>query len=134
MIGFGRYVAECLVVPRFFLLIAAALLVSLPAVAGEASVVGAKAEAVGNGTWRFYVTLRHDDEGWAHYADAWDILGPDGKVLATRTLLHPHETEQPFTRSLSNVKIPDSVTEVRIRAHDNIHGYGGATMTVSLPR
>jgi len=55
-------------------------------------------------------------------------------VLATRTLLHPHENEQPFTRSLSGVRIPDGVTEVIVRAHDKVHGYGGAEMRVTVAR
>ena len=117
------------------LLIAA--LLCLPAgaaLAGEADVVDARAERAANGTWRFSVTVRHADEGWDHYADAWEVLAPDGTVLATRTLLHPHETEQPFTRALSGVRIPDGVTEVRIRARDSVHAYGGKELVVTLPR
>ena len=43
------------------------------------------------------VTVQHADTGWDHYADAWEVLAPDGTVLGTRTLLHPHTDEQPFT-------------------------------------
>ena len=111
----------------------AVALISAAALAGEADVVGARAEPVGNGTWRFHVTVRHADEGWNHYADGWDVLAPDGTVLGTRKLLHPHETEQPFTRSLSGVRIPAGITEVRLRAHDSVHGHGGAEFTVKLP-
>ena len=113
-----------------------ALLCLLPAAApaGEADVVDARAEKAGNGTYRFSVTVRHADEGWDHYADAWDVLAPDGTVLGTRTLLHPHETEQPFTRSLSGVRIPAGVTEVRIRARDSVHEYGGREIVVTVPR
>jgi len=102
--------------------------------AGEADVVDARAERAGDGTWRFAVTVRHADEGWDHYADAWEVLAPDGTVLGTRTLLHPHETEQPFTRSLSGVRIPDGLTEIGIRAHDKVHGYGGKELLVTVPR
>jgi hypothetical protein len=124
----------CIIKPALGLFISAVLAVALtgPAAAGEADVVGVKATPGSNGTWRFDVAVRHDDAGWDHYADAWDILGPDGTVLGTRKLLHPHETEQPFTRSLSGVAIPDVVTTVTIRAHDSVHGYGGAEMTVEL--
>ncbi|MDH3228599.1 MAG: hypothetical protein OEN55_02290 [Alphaproteobacteria bacterium] len=113
-----------------------ALLCLLPgaALAGEADVVGARAEQAGDGTWRFAVTVRHADAGWDHYADAWDVLAPDGTVLGTRTLLHPHEAEQPFTRALSGVRIPAGVTEVRIRARDSVHEYGGKELVVSVPR
>jgi hypothetical protein len=49
-------------------------------------------------------------------------------------LLHPHEAEQPFTRSLSGVEIPEDVGEVEVRAHDNVHGQLGAAMRVRLDR
>ena len=78
-----------------------------------------------NGTWTAHVTVRHEDTGWNHYADAWRIVDPDHKVLGTRALYHPHETEQPFTRSLSGIAIPLSVTWVVVQAHDKVHGWGG---------
>ena len=85
------------------------------------------------GTWRVSATVEHADEGWDHYADRWEVLAPDGTILATRELLHPHVEEQPFTRSLAGVVIPDGIEEVIIRAHDNVHGYGGAEVTVAVP-
>ncbi len=111
---------------------ALALLASAAALAGEADVVGVKASKSGGG-YSFDVTVRHADTGWEHYADAWDVLAPDGTVLGTRTLFHPHENEQPFTRSLSGVRIPAGVTEVTIRARDKVHEYGGKKFTVKLP-
>ncbi|MGG7567133.1 hypothetical protein ACQ5SO_13345 [Rhodovulum sp. DZ06] len=114
---------------RLVLLLA---LLPLPALAGEVEIVAAEARE-GAGGWRFDVTLRHGDTGWDHYADAWRVLGPDGAVLGTRTLLHPHETEQPFTRALSGVRIPAGVSEVRIEARDSVHGWAPTTLTVALP-
>ncbi len=108
------------------------VLTARPTVAGEADVVAATAERAANGTWRFDVTVSHDDEGWDHYADRWEVRDLDGTVIATRTLLHPHETEQPFTRSLTGVTIPDGVAEVEIHAHDSVHGFGGAVVQVNL--
>ncbi|NJN45833.1 MAG: hypothetical protein HC808_04395 [Candidatus Competibacteraceae bacterium] len=102
--------------------------------AGEADVVDVKATATGDATYRFDVTVRHADEGWDHYADRWDVVAPDGKVLGTRVLYHPHVDEQPFTRSLDAVRIPLTVNQVTIRAHDLVHGYGGTEMTVALDR
>lgn len=104
-----------------------------PAQAGEADVVGATARKAANGTYGFDVTLRHADEGWDHYADAWDVLAPDGALLGTRVLYHPHVDEQPFTRSLSGVKVPAGVSEVTIRARDKVHAYGGREFTLKLP-
>ncbi len=111
-----------------------AALLPAAAAAGEADVIDARAERSADGTFRFSVTVRHADAGWDHYADAWEVLAPDGAVLGTRTLLHPHETEQPFTRSLSGVRIPDGITQVRLRAHDSVHGHGGSEITVTVPR
>jgi hypothetical protein len=101
--------------------------------AGEADIVEAQARAAADGTWRFMVTVEHADDGWEHYANRWEVVGPGGQILGTRQLTHPHVDEQPFTRSLSGVSLPESVTSVTIRAHDSVHGYGGAMVTVELP-
>ncbi|HEX9771247.1 MAG TPA: hypothetical protein VGA50_18890 [Kiloniellales bacterium] len=102
--------------------------------AGEADVVAVEAAEEGAGTWRFEVTVAHADAGWDHYADKWEVLAPDGRVLATRVLLHPHVGEQSFTRSLGGVAVPAEIERVILRAHDSVHGLGGAEMTVELAR
>ncbi len=107
-------------------------LIAGPARAGEADVVAAEAHRSSDGTWRFDVTVRHADTGWEHYADRWEVLAPDGTLLGERVLLHPHVEEQPFTRSLSGVRIPPQIHRVRIRAHDSVHGYGGRGLTLEL--
>ena len=106
---------------------------SSTSIAGEADVVGVEVQKESAGTYRFDVTVAHGDEGWDHYADAWDVVAPDGTVLGTRVLLHPHENEQPFTRSLSGVVIPEGITEVTLRAKDSVHEYGGLEMQAILP-
>lgn len=107
-------------------------LTATPSIAGEADVLEVRAERKGD-SWRFTVTVAHADAGWDHYADRWEVLAPDGTILGSRVLLHPHETEQPFTRSLGGVTIPAGISRVEIRAHDKIHGYGGKTVTITLP-
>lgn len=102
--------------------------------ADDAAVLAATATPEGPGSYRFSATVRHGDTGWEHYADKFQIETPDGQVLGTRVLLHPHENEQPFTRSLSGVKIPPGVTEVVVRAHDKVHGWGKKTFTLRLPK
>ena len=102
--------------------------------AGEADVVMVKARKSGVNSYQFDVTVSHGDEGWNHYVDKWDILGPDITVIGTRTLYHPHVDEQPFTRNLSEVKIPEEIGKVTVRAHDSVHGYGGKEVSVVLPR
>ncbi|MDP7546587.1 MAG: hypothetical protein QGF20_04775 [Alphaproteobacteria bacterium] len=119
---------------RFLLVFLSALTLAQPVLAGEADVVGVKVTKSGPGVYHFAVSVRHGDTGWKHYADAWQVLGPDGTVLGTRVLAHPHENEQPFTRSLSGVAIPKGIVKVRLMARDKVHGYGGAEMMVDLPR
>jgi hypothetical protein len=113
----------------------------LPAAVGKgnADVVHVRAVQAGDGTWTFHVTVEHPDTGWEDYADGWDVVSPEGEVLKpdpgspfTRLLLHPHETEQPFTRSQSRIAIPNEVTRVLVRAHDLVDGYGGREVWVDL--
>lgn len=106
---------------------------AVPASAGEADVVDARAECRGE-RCTFVVTVHHADAGWSHYANRFEILDEEGEVLATRVLHHPHVDEQPFTRALQDAEIPKHVTRVRVRAHDSDHGHGGAEKLVELDR
>ncbi len=108
------------------------LLVSPPALPDEADVVSVDAICHSDSTCDFNVTVQHADDGWDHFANRWEVRTVDGKRLAIRELAHPHVKEQPFTRSLENVRIPDGVTEVIVRARDSVHGYGGKEVTVQL--
>ena len=55
-----------------------------------------------------------------------------GKELGKRVLHHPHEKEQPFTRSLHNIKIAPETRFVYIEAHDNVHGWSKQRRKVQL--
>lgn len=98
-----------------------------------ADVVDVETSRSADGTYRFDVTVRSGDTGWDKYADEWRITTLDGAVLGTRVLAHPHEDEQPFTRSLSGVGIPAGVGQVEVAARDSVAGYCGATVTVAVP-
>lgn len=102
------------------------------ALAGQADVLDAEVDCDGT-TCHFSVTVQHADEGWDHYADNWEVLDREGNVLGTRELAHPHVREQPFTRSLGGVEIPEGITEVVIRARDSVHGNGGKELVVEIP-
>ncbi len=119
-------------------LVASVCLLLLPptgfSAAGKAEVVSASARCDAASLCEITVTLAHDDEGWGHYADRWEVLGPEGAVLATRVLLHPHVQEQPFTRSLRGVQLPATLTHISIRGHDSVHGDGGAERRVEIER
>lgn len=107
-------------------LLSAVLIMAGSAARADAPVIEAITAQRSFGQWRFEVTVSHPDAGWDHYADAWEVQSPEGEVLGTRELLHPHETEQPFTRSLGGVRIPAGVSRVLVRAHDSVHGWGKA--------
>lgn len=105
----------------------------------DADVLFVRAMETAVGLWTFSVEVAHPDTGWEDYADGWDVVLPDGTVAKanendpfTRLLLHPHENEQPFTRSQSNVPIPAEITTVTVRAHDLVDGFGGQEVTVDL--
>ncbi|WP_181685025.1 hypothetical protein [Halorhabdus salina] len=95
----------------------------------EANVVGVEFESVDGGI-RFSVALNHDDEGEDGYANWWQVEALDGTQLGRRELLHAH-AQQPFTRS-ATVDIPEDVTCVVLKGHDQTHGYGGRAMAVNL--
>lgn len=108
------------------------LLCTSPAFADAPKVENATAQRSGD-TWRFDVTLSHPDTGWDHYADGWRVLDMDGNELGMRVLYHPHENEQPFTRSLGGVQIPAGASQVQIQSRCNIDGWSEETFVLTLP-
>ena len=101
--------------------------------AGEADVVDAKVRRGGSSTFDFDVTVKSVDQSATYYADAIEVIAPDGKLLGRRELLHSHEDEQPFTRDVYGVRIPAGIEVVVVRAHHSVKGYDGRTVTVKLP-
>jgi len=114
--------------------VAAGLLLALltqGAVAGEVKIEHALFQHRSGDAWRVAVTLRHADTGWDHYADGWQVVDAEGRVLGHRTLYHPHVHEQPFTRSYE-VHIPRGVSRVFVEAHDKVHGWSPQHLAVDL--
>lgn len=101
------------------------------ATADDAEVVNTEFTRQGS-TWHVSTTLRHGDTGWDHYADTWRVVDGAGKVLGKRVLAHPHENEQPFTRSQSGIPVPAGVTVVFVEAHDKVHGWNKQRIRVDL--
>jgi len=85
-------------------------------------------------SWRVNTTLEHDDTGWEHYADVWRIVTEKGDKLGERILFHPHENEQPFTRSLPRLTIPEKTNIVFVEAHDKKHGWSKQRVRVDLTK
>lgn len=108
-----------------------ALTFAPPLAADPVEVEDVVATRVGD-SWRFDVTVRHPDTGWDHYADGWRVLDAEGTELGLRVLAHPHVEEQPFTRSLSGVVIPDGATEVFIQTRCSVDGWGESLTPVQL--
>ena len=108
------------------------LIMASAAAAGEADVVDGKISALGEGRFRIDATVLHEDSGWDHYADRWDVLAVDGRILGTRELAHPHENEQPFTRSIT-LTLPEGISVVMLRANDSVHGLGGKIFELAVP-
>lgn len=99
--------------------------------ASPTDVVRAVFQKSSGNVWQVSVTLRHADSGWDHYANVWVVETLDGKEIGRRVLFHPHETEQPFTRS-GQMKIPAGVTQVRVRAGDKPNGMDSNIVVVDL--
>lgn len=99
---------------------------------GCANVTDVEAESSDDGTWRFDVTVSSADTGWDKYADLWGVRAPDGSILGERVLTHPHENEQPFTRSLDGFAISDEITTVEVAARDSVEGFCGETVIIDL--
>ena len=93
------------------------------------------AELTGNGNgFTISVTISSPYDTPERYADGWRVLTQDGAVLAEHTLGHDHASEQPFTRTSASFTIPADVTAVVVEGRDQANGYGGETVTVSVPR
>lgn len=101
--------------------------------ADNADVLDADIQYESGSRYSFSVTVRHNDTGWDHYADRYEILTPDDRIIAARVLRHPHVQDQPFTRDLRYIPVPDGINRVKIRAHCSRDGYVGAMLEKQLP-
>jgi hypothetical protein len=96
-------------------------------------VLNVKVQARGDQRFDFDVTVSSPYDSPQRYADAFRVIGADGRTYGERQLLHDHANEQPFTRDLYGVDIPAGVRSVIVQARDLKNGYGGKSMEVKLP-
>jgi hypothetical protein len=98
-----------------------------------AHVLATTFEKTAENTYTVSATVRHDDTGWDNYADAFEVkddTAQDNTVKnGLRVLAHPHETEQPFTRSQSGVVASGLVW---VEAKDNVEGTPGSKIYLDL--
>jgi hypothetical protein len=86
------------------------------------------------GAWQAEVTLQHEDTGWKNYADAWRLVDGKGRILATRVLWHPHVDEQPFTRGLDDIHIPEGTRVIFVEAHGKVEGWSKQRLRIDLDK
>ena len=95
------------------------LVVSMQVSAQPPEIVKAEAIVQSNQLFDIAVTIRHPDKGWDHFANEWVVIVDDKKEVAKRTLYHPHVNEQPFTRYLRDIKIPQDAKSIKVIAKCN---------------
>lgn len=99
---------------------------------GEVAADVVSVAAVGEpGAYRFEVGIRSPDTGCAQYADWWEVVGLEGRLIYRRVLGHSHVAEQPFVRGGGPVPVGTG-EEVWVRAHMHPTGYGGAAYKGSV--
>ena len=101
--------------------------------ASEADVIDVEIIPEGDDRYTFNVTVQHEDTGWDHYADRWEILNLQEEIIAIRPLRHPHLKQQSFTRGLPFVPINQDTNEVKVRAHCSVDGFTGREVVSKLP-
>ena len=97
------------------------------------TITAVDASVAGDGTWTIEVTVSSPYDSAERYADAWRVLDESGNELAIRELSHDHASEQPFTRDVKGVEIPETVESITVEGRDLKNGWGGQTFTLSLP-
>ena len=110
------------------------LVLSHSSKANDINILAAAIIHQSHGEYLVNVKLEHHDTGWQHYADEWRLVDNEGNILGTRVLQHPHVHEQPFTRSLSNVKLSSELQAVFIEAHDKVHGWTKSRLMIDLTK
>lgn len=84
-----------------------------------------------SGALEFEVGIDSPDTGCERYADWWEVVDTDGRLIYRRVLRHSHVDEQPFVRSGGPVDV-DPERTVWVRAHMHPTGYGGQAMKGSI--
>jgi hypothetical protein len=118
------------------ILLALLLMASPAAFAGEADVIAVAVErhAGTEDVFDVRVTILSNDTGPDYHADAFEVLGPDGRVLGHQDIPQPSLNEQPVTRVLQSLRVPVGIERVTVRARHKPRGYDGQSVSIQLPR
>lgn len=100
---------------------------------GPANVVGVAMSRNLDQTIDLRVTIRSADKGPEHFCDRFEILDPEGRVLHVERIAQPHVNEQPFSVSLTNLRLPEGLERVTFRARMRPDGASGTQRDVKLP-
>ena len=76
----------------------------------------------GQDVYNVRIGIASPDTGCEQYANWWEIVTLEGKLVYRRILSHSHVNEQPFIRGASKVQL-DKDQEYYIRVHMNNTGY-----------
>ncbi len=105
------------------------------AAAGQAGVVSASARCDAASLCEITATLQHDDEGWRHYADRWEVLDPAAQHVAIFAH-NPALTE--VANLLSDAEIPNvppcGLVRIRLNVErwTDVTGHCGALEGIDL--
>lgn len=85
-------------------------------------------------TWCFEVQIKHNDQGWNHYANGWQVYDLEGDIISGIIIGHPHDKKQPFIRRHCNIKIKPDVPKVVVKTRCNVHGFGGRAIVLDMEK
>lgn len=107
-----------------------------PAPAGPAHAAGFHLERHRYGTWSAILEVDHEDQGWSHFADRWEVLDQAGRRILSGSLDGPKrrdvEEDGPVRRRLDAFGLPAGTTRLTCRIHCKQSGWLGKALAVDL--
>lgn len=79
------------------------------------------------------VTIQHDDSGWDHFADGFEVQAPDGTRLGYRELTRPNVGQRTQDVDMTGLKLPEGIGYVLIRTRCSLVGWAAEPVRLDLP-
>ena len=90
--------------------------------AGTVEILAVEFHKTGMDTWSVRVTLKHDDMGWEHYADNWQIVNENGKILKVKEVIEDDYLKRvPLKRELLNRALKEIIEDLKVTKVENYH-------------